>query len=610
MLDIYRKISSRIFDNYQKKDPDRATLSIENILYQKSELKLFKYFAVSSLVFFVVTTAFLDYLYRLNAIADLVYMGESGNVALSKLLKNAVSPILIPYLQKSQDYEAENIKLSLRKDILNNAINRQVRGLRIVKVKVYNLQGTTIFSTDYVQIGQDKSNAVGFINAINKQVTTQLDHRDTFKGINRLLKDSELLSSYIPVYETNDDSQVIGVLEIYRDVTPLVTRIENTRIRIVLLVVLTLCLLYIVLLLIIYQAQNLIKTQNLALQKSQEKYKQQAQELQKALEELTETQERLILQEKMAALGQLVAGIAHEINTPLGAIQAAASNTDKAVAESLIQLDNLERYLDKPTQNLLFSLINNVIQHPSSLISSEKRALKKKLVKELKEYKIKNPRKIADLLIDIGVDKIATVLPLLYHEYAEWSLQFAYDLTRLKTNNRTIKVAVERASKIVFALKSYARQDSEAEKKLANIIDGIETVLDVYNHQLKRNIRVIREYRSVSEIYCYPDELIQVWTNLIHNSIQAMKQKGTLTIAVKQEYNTLVLQIIDSGCGIPSEIKNKIFDPFFTTKPIGEGSGLGLHITQKIIAKHRGKLEFTSQPGETIATVKLPIYDE
>ena len=607
MLNVSRQISSRIFGNSQKKDADRPALSLENILYRKSELKLFKYFAISSLVFFAIATACLDYLYYRNAISDLLYIGENGNVALSKLLKNAVSPILIPYLQKSRDYELEKLKLSLSKDILNSAVTRQIEGLRIVKVKVYNLQGTTIFSTDYAQIGQDKSNTIGFINAVNKQVTTQLDHRDTFKGIDNLLEDSQLLSSYIPIYKTNDSSQVIGVLEIYRDVTPLVTKIKNTRIRIVLFVILTLSLLYVVLLFIIYQAQNLIKLQSLILQESREKYKNQARELQQALEELTQAQDRLIQQEKMAALGQLVAGIAHEINTPLGAIQATASNTEKAVTESLTQLHLLNQYLDEPTQKMLFSLIGDVIQHSSSLISSEKRALKKKLIKELKEHEITNPRNIADLLVDIGVEDVTSFLPLLRHEYVDWSLKLAYNLTRLKANNRIITGSVERASKIVFALKSYARQDFIGEKKLVNIVDGIETVLDVYHHQLKHNIQVVREYSSVPEIYCYPDELIQVWTNLIYNSIQAMEQKGTLTIITQQEKNTLEVQIVDSGCGIPLAIQNKIIEPFFTTKPMGEGSGLGLYITQKIIAKHHGILEFKSQPGETTFTVKLPI---
>ena len=331
-------------------------------------------------------------------------------------------------------------------------------------------------------------------------------------------------------------------------------------------------------------------------------------DLKMAMNDLEQTQNQLIHQEKMAALGQLVASVAHEINTPLGAIQTSASNISKAVAESLEELPQLNKHLDESEQKLFFSLIKNAINNHSAILSSEKRALKRKLIKELKEHEIANPRKIADLLVDIGIHQdISLYLPLLQHHQVNWILQLIYNLTSLTNNNRTTNASVSRASKIVFALKNYARQDLVGEKKLANITEGIETVLEVYHNKIKQNIKVIREYQAIPQIWCYPDELIQVWTNLIQNSIQAMKEKGSLTIITKQEDDWLKVNIIDSGCGVPLEIKDKIFEPFFTTKPAGEGSGLGLHISQKIINRHQGGLEFVSQPGKTIATVRLPI---
>ncbi|VEP11631.1 Sensor protein ZraS (fragment) [Hyella patelloides LEGE 07179] len=118
----------------------------------------------------------------------------------------------------------------------------------------------------------------------------------------------------------------------------------------------------------------------------------------------------------------------------------------------------------------------------------------------------------------------------------------------------------------------------------------------------------MRQYQPIPKIWCHPDELIQVWTNLIQNAIHAMEQKGTLIITIKQEDDWIKVQITDSGCGIPSEFQDKIFEPFFTTKSAGEGSGLGLHISQKILIKHEGRLEFTSQSGQTTATVWLPIH--
>jgi signal transduction histidine kinase len=198
------------------------------------------------------------------------------------------------------------------------------------------------------------------------------------------------------------------------------------------------------------------------------------------------------------------------------------------------------------------------------------------------------------------------LIPLLQDANAEWILQLAYNLTRLTQNNQTILTAVERGSKVVFALKSYAYYDQKNEKQWVTVTEGLETVLTLYQSQLKRDIEVIRDYQPLPRIWGYLDELIQVWTNLIHNAIQGMNGKGHLTLATCQQGNWVKVQITDSGCGISPEIQAKIFEPFFTTKAMGEGSGLGLHICKKIIDKHQGRIEVESQVGQTRFSVWLP----
>jgi signal transduction histidine kinase len=121
---------------------------------------------------------------------------------------------------------------------------------------------------------------------------------------------------------------------------------------------------------------------------------------------------------------------------------------------------------------------------------------------------------------------------------------------------------------------------------------------------------VVRQYEALQPIFCYPDELNQVWTNLIHNAIQAMKGVGILEITVSQQRNEVIVRMTDSGCGIPEDIKAQIFEPFFTTKSAGEGSGLGLDIVKKIIDKHQGNIDVDSQPGRTTFTVVLPIVTD
>ncbi len=337
----------------------------------------------------------------------------------------------------------------------------------------------------------------------------------------------------------------------------------------------------------------------------------QTRNLEITVRELKLAQQQLIQQEKLAALGQLVAGIAHEINTPLGAIQASAGNNAKALIEVIAELPKLAQYLSEEETEIFFQLLDRAMRSKPLFSSSEKRPLKRQLSHQLKEQNIDNARSLADLLIDIGImDEINFCLSLLKHPQVDWILDLAYNLTRLLGNNRTIITSVDKAAKVVFALKNYARFDQIGEKHLVDITEGLETVLAIYHNRLKQNIELSRNYQDKPQIWCYPDELIQVWTNLIHNGIQAIQVKGRLTISTKKENNGIKVEIGDSGCGIPPEIRDKIFEPFFTTKPTGEGSGLGLHISKNIIDKHQGTIAVNSKPGQTIFSIWLPMSNQ
>jgi PAS domain S-box-containing protein len=259
-------------------------------------------------------------------------------------------------------------------------------------------------------------------------------------------------------------------------------------------------------------------------------------ELEKVNQQMQEAQTQLTQSEKMASLGLLVAGIAHEINTPIGSIN---SNNDILI-----------RSVGKMRDFL------NCAQCPS----------------EVRE----NPEVIKIMKI----------------------------LAEINQNNR---MACERIMNIIRSLKNFARLD-EAERKKVNLHDGLDSTLTLVHHQLKNRIQVVKEYGDLPEVECYPNQVNQVFMNLLVNAEQAMPERGTLTIKTFRDQDQIKILISDTGVGIPKENLKRIFDPGFTTKGVGVGTGLGLSICYKIIQDHHGKIEVTSEVGKgTTFTLSLPL---
>lgn len=350
-----------------------------------------------------------------------------------------------------------------------------------------------------------------------------------------------------------------------------------------------------------YFKDQLLSEQNQAL-------KQINATLSQTVEHLKTTQQELIQSEKRAALGQLIAGVAHEINTPLGAIWSSAENMAFFLNQNFEQLPTFFQQLGVEQQPYFFALLKKSVQQKTTLTSKEKRHQRRALVRQLNAHSIEDDAAtIADTLVEMGIyQEIETFLPILKDPKSQTILNTAYQLASLQKSTETIMTASKRAEKVVFALKSFARDDSTGKKVPFNLIEGIETVLTLYHHQLKHHVEVIKNYGSVPELWGYPDDLNQVWTNLIHNALQAMDYKGTLKIDASVQKKYAVISITDSGIGIDDDIKPKIFEPFFSTKSTGEGCGLGLDIVKRIIDKHNGKITVDSVVGKTTLTVYLP----
>lgn len=329
--------------------------------------------------------------------------------------------------------------------------------------------------------------------------------------------------------------------------------------------------------------------------------------------QLAQTQSSLIHREKMAALGQLVAGVAHEVNTPLGAIKASAESIEMNMGDDEYRLYELLHELNSEQRACFFRLLNLKPDHQVLLISSrERRKLRKNVALILEEQKIQNASALAEDLVNSGMqDHIQEIIPLLKHAQGEAIFELLYQHISKRRHTHNILTAVQRASKIVRALKHYAHGSSESERALVNLPHELDAVLTLNHNALKRGVDIKRTFADLlPPIWGDADQLNQVWQNLIQNAVQAMKNQGSLWVDLQEDRGGVLISISDSGCGIPHEHLDHIFEPFFTTKPAGEGTGLGLDICKKIIEDHQGEITVTSQPGETTFRIWLPSDEE
>lgn len=279
----------------------------------------------------------------------------------------------------------------------------------------------------------------------------------------------------------------------------------------------------------------------------------QAQQFSNTLKRLQETQTQLIQTEKMSSLGQLVAGIAHEINNPVNFICGNLFHINHYTKDLLALIQLYQQRYPKPDPD------------------------------------------IQTLIETIDLDFLSE------------------DFLKLITS---MEIGVDRIRNIVLSLRNFSRLD-EADVKLANIHEGIDNTLLILNHRIKKGIEIIKQYQDLPLVECYPAQLNQVFMNILTNAIDALQteadssQKQILVATEITNTEQIKIRIRDNGPGISNKIKAKLFDPFFTTKPVGQGTGLGLSICYQIVEKHRGKIDVISELGQgTEFVLVLPLKQE
>ena len=278
--------------------------------------------------------------------------------------------------------------------------------------------------------------------------------------------------------------------------------------------------------------------------------KQRFEELQQVNQKLGEAQNQLMQSEKMASIGQLAAGVAHEINNPIGYVYS--------------NLGSLEKYVQDA-----FSMIEQYEQAEGAIADEAVRAQIKAARERLDIEFLKN------------------------------------DLRALMSESRD---GITRVKKIVQNLKDFSHVDASDEWHFADLHNGLDSTLNIVNNEIKYKADVVREYGNIPEVECLPSQLNQVFMNLLVNAAHAIEERGTITIRTGQQGDEVWVEVADTGKGIAPEYLKKIFAPFFTTKPVGQGTGLGLSLSCGIIQKHHGRIEVQSEPGKgTTFRVWLPI---
>lgn len=526
--------------------------------------------------------------------ADLLAAQESGNVDLARLFANTlwerdfgpfvarVAAIPVDHCRAIADVPGADGRLAAppHKKECFGAVGARIRQLpefaalnakvfdtmrksSVFKIKVFDGRGITAYASEHGQVGEDKAGNAGWIGASHGTPRSELTHRDKFSAFEGVVENRDLISSYLPVYPPGSD-RVAGVFEVYSDVTPLLARSKATSAaiattargnqqrmeqsaaaslaqvdalshRALLIVAGLLAVLFGALFAIVRRADTIIVQQ------------QQARE---------RDHQQIAQSEKMASLGQMVAGVAHQLNTPLGFSRSNIHMVQEGLRGFVLPLRVAHAFAQAVRKGTGDAVTVNVQGWRPQLEKIEDSASDIETMSQM----------LGDTLQ--GIDQM--------HELVE-NLR---DFTRL-----------DRARTTQFDLNK-----------------GLHTVAYIARSAIPHRVQVVEEFGELPLVECNALQLNQVFLNLINNAAQAIPGEGRVTVRSCMDGERVRVDVSDTGCGIPEDVQPHIFDTYFTTKPAGEGTGLGLPIVRTIVEEHGGEVTFQTRAGAgTTFSVFLPV---
>jgi two-component system, NtrC family, sensor kinase len=539
-----------------------------------------------------------EFVTRADTVArrDLLAVNEQGNLNLTRLFSNALwASELSPYLtdsatvdfstckgmpdtadaqgktgatpEKKACFKATGARLQALPSFapLDARVRETMQGSSIFKIKVYDLNGITIYSTELAQVGEDKSGSLAWQAARGSESISELTFRDKFSALQGVVENRDLIASYLPVIEPGSQ-KVVGVFEVYADVTPFLGQIKTTSSefklvamnnesrlahqatadqeqvqsssnRQLLIVAGLLAVLYVVLLSIVRRAQTVIERQ---------------------ARESDATKQRLAQSEKMTSLGQMVAGVAHQLNTPL----AFSKNN---VQMSIQALDQLEGAVHRQIR--------------------------------LSSYKAEALHGGSDDVVD----------PASETQVAQELAGAMLEVREAREMLNDVLMGMGQMNELVDNLRSFTRLD-RAQTASVNLNTALGTVCYIAKTVISTKVRLEQAFEPLPAIRCNVSQLNQVFLNLINNAAQAIKDTGSITVSTRADARCITVSIRDTGSGIPADVLPHIFEAYFTTKADGEGTGLGLAIARDIVREHGGDIHVSSEVGVgTEFQVRLPL---